>query len=313
MLLDLNWNGINNKWNALNNKLFLMFGQIYPNILDDVDPVLRTVGIEITNRCNLKCKSCFSWKRDAGDMTFNSFTKIVDELDSRVYVGLNYAGESFLNPDFPLMVKYAHEKFGKKHLVLTTNGMLFDNNRLSLLLNYVGNITVSLDGLGAVNDDLRVGSRFDLIDLNIKNLMALKGDNRIVVNLTRTTQSDEQIQDFINYWRGKVDVVRTKHAFDPELNLMIDVDVKQKFCKFPFKYMGILWNGDVVPCCNDFAGDHVLGNVLTHDYGVYGVWSSKEFKLLRKSLILDHYFSGNCGNCSAWKSVFGVKEFVNKN
>ena len=41
-----------------------------------------------------------------------------------------------------------------------------------------------------------------------------------------------------------------------------------------FEWMVIYWDGDVNPCCWDYEGRYILGNV--GDKGVYGVWNSPE-------------------------------------
>jgi len=46
----------------------------------------------------------------------------------------------------------------------------------------------------------------------------------------------------------------------------------------------ILWNGDVVPCCYDFEGKFVIGNVFK-DGDFMKVWKSNKYKIYRKKII----------------------------
>jgi len=46
--------------------------------------------------------------------------------------------------------------------------------------------------------------------------------------------------------------------------------------------MSILWNGDVVPCCIDFYGDYVIGNVKYSS--LKELWNNKKMGHLRKAL-----------------------------
>ena len=47
----------------------------------------------------------------------------------------------------------------------------------------------------------------------------------------------------------------------------------------------VLWNGDVVPCCTDLGGKHIMGNVF--EEGLMNVWNGKKYKELRKKTYCD--------------------------
>ena len=64
--------------------------------------------------------------------------------------------------------------------------------------------------------------------------------------------------------------------------------------------MQILWNGDVVPCCYDFNGEFIIGNVLKD--GVKAVWESSKYGKLRQ-LNREHKLTSIeiCKNCDKIK------------
>ncbi|MCK4501157.1 hypothetical protein KAU11_11720, partial [Candidatus Babeliales bacterium] len=71
--------------------------------------------IEIDARCNLDCKSCprKTRKGEIGAMTLELFRECIDKVvvsDLDKFVFAAGFGESMLNRDFVLMIKYAKEK-----------------------------------------------------------------------------------------------------------------------------------------------------------------------------------------------------------
>lgn len=63
------------------------------------------------------------------------------------------------------------------------------------------------------------------------------------------------------------------------------------FCRDLFRYMGILWNGDVVPCCYCVSGKRVIGNV--NEDGLNDVWEGGAYAELRRV--------GHCPGCEVYK------------
>src|SRR5262245_20056776 len=71
--------------------------------------------IDVSNKCNLGCPFCPTGRgeggRPKGNISFDSFTSIIDELAPYAFsVELFNWGEAFFNPDLPRLVAYAHEK-----------------------------------------------------------------------------------------------------------------------------------------------------------------------------------------------------------
>jgi hypothetical protein len=63
------------------------------------------------------------------------------------------------------------------------------------------------------------------------------------------------------------------------------------YCKQLFKYIAILWNGDVTLCCSDLAGSRVIDNVS--DKSIEDIWRSKEYEKLRAV--------GHCEGCEIYQ------------
>lgn len=109
--------------------------------------------IEITSRCNLRCRYCAhpNMKRDKVDMNLDTFMRSLMWAEKCVKNGtqqeLNLAGigESTMHPDFKQYVYMAREVVGDDCvLALATNGLLVDEALADWLAKYDVHTWVSL-------------------------------------------------------------------------------------------------------------------------------------------------------------------------
>lgn len=102
-------------------------------------------SIELTDRCNLRCKHCYiNASPDKHDtMTLEQFKSLANILASQgvVYVELT-GGELLTNPDIYEILCLALERFNV--VAILTNGTLLDNKMLELLKLYKNKILVSV-------------------------------------------------------------------------------------------------------------------------------------------------------------------------
>ncbi len=112
----------------------------------------------VTRKCNLRCKHCYShsdYKDYGGELSTSEGFALLDDLASYgVPVVLFSGGEPLTRPDLPELIAYART-VGLR-AVISTNGTLITQERADhfaeLGLSYVG---VSLDGLEGTNDKFR--------------------------------------------------------------------------------------------------------------------------------------------------------------
>jgi MoaA/NifB/PqqE/SkfB family radical SAM enzyme len=69
------------------------------------------------------------------------------------------------------------------------------------------------------------------------------------------------------------------------------------FCRELYRTLGVLWNGDVVPCCHCVGGGRVMGNLKATP--LLEIWVSSEYRRLR--------LVGHCENCEFWPYDLEVK------
>ena len=103
--------------------------------------------IYLTNNCNQRCRHCYMY---AGDITINEvnsskWIKVLDLLKSNGYVGVTFTGgEITVYPGFDELIKHAH-RIGLSVTVLS-NGLLWTDNLIKELHEYIDEIQISIDG-----------------------------------------------------------------------------------------------------------------------------------------------------------------------
>ena len=130
---------------------------------------VESVTLEVTEKCNLKCKYCIynsshSDFRDFGqkNMSFEVAKKAIDFLASHStdvedkYIGF-YGGEPLLN--FSVIhdtVEYAKEKIENIGFAMTTNATLMTKNIADFLMDNDFSVVISLDGPEEIHNENRV-------------------------------------------------------------------------------------------------------------------------------------------------------------
>ncbi len=280
-------------------------------------PRLQMVCLELTSDCNLGCKMCFSAKyRETNKPRYiklEDCKRILNELALlKCSLALNFSGESTLHPDFKEIIKYASSlrSLGLKSVGFITNGMLFDEEIAKVCVKAkVDNITFSLNGIGKVNDDWRVGADYQVISDNIKQLISLRDKNtvpRVEINLIDFGNKQAN-NEFLKAWLPIVDAIEVSPLQNPQRKTAYDnfFDDSEfcsvKVCPFPSYFMGILANGQATTCCADDNAELNLGNVI--ETSVKDVWYNTKYSLLRRNLRKDKP-SGICCGCNFWSKKF---------
>src|ERR1019366_771992 len=103
--------------------------------------------LEVTNRCNLLCETCprtFEALEPAADMSWELFTKIVDQGPDVARAGLHGGGEPMLVKSLPRMIRYLKDR--GVYVLFNTNGtLLAPKQRQPLIDTGLDELRVSLD------------------------------------------------------------------------------------------------------------------------------------------------------------------------
>jgi MoaA/NifB/PqqE/SkfB family radical SAM enzyme len=103
--------------------------------------------LEVTNRCNLLCETCprtFETLEPPADMSWELFTRIVDQVPNIARVVLHGVGEPMLVKDLPRMVRYLKDR--GTYVLFNTNGTLLQPKKFpQIIATGLDEMRVSLD------------------------------------------------------------------------------------------------------------------------------------------------------------------------
>lgn len=242
------------------------------------------IYIEITNICNLKCKFCKENNREKEFMKLEDFKTIISKIkDYTNLIALHVKGEPLLHPKLKEILDGCHEN---NILVnITTNATLLEE-KLELLAysKAVRQLNLSIHAINQNNLDINENMNSVLNSIskikkinksliisyrlwNIKDLDS-NDENAMMLNILGKKYNIEKI---IERSRKEKFIKLSENIFLnqdiefewPDLNKEV-ISNKGK-CYGLKKQLGILVNGDVVPCCLDQNGDILLGNILNED------------------------------------------------
>lgn len=121
-------------------------------------PSAPVVVWNLTRRCNLTCRHCYSISTDtnfAGELDTAEIERVMGELRAfRVPVLILSGGEPLLRPDIFEIARHARQLDFR--VALSSNGTLIDESNIAAIeaceFDYIG---VSLDGVGSTHDRFR--------------------------------------------------------------------------------------------------------------------------------------------------------------
>ncbi len=137
---------------------------------EQVDPSRSTEAVrppvclylEITNRCNLLCETCprtFETLEPPADMSWELFTRIVDQVPDLQRAVLHGVGEPMLVRELPRMVRYLKDR--GVYVLFNTNGTLLNPRKFpELIATGLDELRVSLDAADAKTYALVRGKDF---------------------------------------------------------------------------------------------------------------------------------------------------------
>jgi MoaA/NifB/PqqE/SkfB family radical SAM enzyme len=182
----------------------------YHDSVDDIlspfaknDPVC--LYLETTNRCNLLCTTCprtYADLEPEADMSWELFTRIVDQVPNIARVVLHGVGEPMLVKELPRMIRYL--KVRGAYVLFNTNGTVLTPKRGRELADTgLDELRVSLDAADARTFRIVRGKDyFNRIVRNVKaftEMQAREGLDRPRVSLwlTGLKETIAQLGDFV--------------------------------------------------------------------------------------------------------------------
>lgn len=248
------------------------------NITMSFNPLIpRFYDIEVTRRCNVRCKFCPRDKiRNIGDMTSETFKYFLEKVPIRpwdfvVFCGL---GEALLNPMLPEYMTLLRRCYPDSTVGLVTNGTLLNHKYVpSLLEADVNHIMVSFNGIEPETyERLMKGADFKRTMANLEYTRdeIYKRQNSKTKLSVCFILSKENIQDeskIKDFWakKGIGNIVQYMHNRGGFVSMkeMTPIDYwagQRKTCMFE-NFTFVAWNGDVLCCCHDIRHQYIIGNI----------------------------------------------------
>jgi MoaA/NifB/PqqE/SkfB family radical SAM enzyme len=279
--------------------------------------------IEITTRCNLRCKMCpqpFMETKDE-DISFDNFRYIINQFPYLKRVDLTGFGENFLNRDFLKILQYAKEK--KIYVNFIDNFTLISEEVSKELIRLkIDKIYASVDGAKKETfEKIRENAYFDKVIANIKTLCRLRKEyNSFIPEIAIIyTVSKDNINEMVSIVdiaislgvdeifycpvRKIIDINNSDIKIDnliPDFNIYMD---NIKFVLEKTKYLNIKINyfneREILKCREPWFNIRILhnGDLWPCCYGkfeIFGnifrssfrsIWMSKRYRMLRKEML----------------------------
>lgn len=205
---------------------------IIDDILEGRITYPKLIEVKLTNLCNLRCKTCipehsssimsqFKPESPRDQKRIIEIKKAYDMyLDSRGGLFLDsiirnievvewlefYGGEPFMIKDHKKFLQQIVDSGYAKNITLsyTTNGTKYDDAYINLFKEFKGVvISLSIDAVGKLNDEIRIGSDWNVVNQNFYNYKALYEAGIITglnVNTTVSIYNAHAIFDLIEYF-----------------------------------------------------------------------------------------------------------------
>ena len=161
--------------------------------------------LEVTNRCNLLCETCprtFEELEPPADMSWELFTRIVDQVPNIARVVLHGVGEPMLVKDLFRMIRYL--KARGTYVLFNTNGTLLNPKKFDELIESgLDELRVSLDAADRESyARVRGKDFFNRIVRDVGKFTAYQQERglakpRVSLWLTGLKETVEQLPDFV--------------------------------------------------------------------------------------------------------------------
>jgi Radical SAM superfamily/Iron-sulfur cluster-binding domain len=236
-----------------------------------LDLAAAKIGVELTNRCNLRCGMCPMNKlqRPDADMPLPLVRKIADDFASNgVQVNwLHEMGDPLLYPH----LAEAIDLF--PGCSVSTNAMLLDETMARhLLATSLGRIRLCIDTVNPrVYPFIRRGGIFDEVAANIRTFLDLSRGKAIRVEIQRLITQEtaqESVRDFqecfglVDYPQARV-IEKTCEPLDTSDETPLHESFYGCFQGYPFRWFVVLADGRVTHCCYDAHGQQCIGDLKT--------------------------------------------------
>ncbi len=293
-----------------------------PLLMKSPSPSLRYLELQITDKCNLRCKHCYIGKKNSHELSVKQIRDILKEFEAmqglRVLIT---GGEPLLHKKFDEINKMLPQFHLRK--VLFTNGTLLNKKILNDL--HVHEIQISIDGLKESHDSLRGKGTFkksiDTAKLAIKKGFDVSVSTMVHAKNLNDFDKMEKLFKKLGIKEWTVDIPCVTGDFKKHAEFQISPETGGKYLKYGYgggihtasadsnkknkfacgrHLMSVMADGKIAKC--SFYSDKPLGKIKD---GLRNCW--KKLKHIRLSeLDCDCKYLEICrGGCRYRAELFG--------
>jgi radical SAM protein with 4Fe4S-binding SPASM domain len=279
-------------------------GRIYLDYIlkrPEPDRLPHRLWVEPTNHCNLRCIICPNSNEgllpSRGFMDFEMFKDIIDEASGFAYdINLFHRGESLLHPKIYEMIEYVSRR-GLISRLHTNATILTEENAERIFDSGLHYISISFDGYDRdTYEGIRKGASFEKTYGNLVEFLGKKKGKGAkkpftVLQVIEVWNEPRKIKNekrrlFMEAFNGlpldKLSI-RVPHNWAGSYRGGPAGNRVSSLCTFPWYSLTIFWDGEVVPCPQDFYGNLSMGNI--REGGIKEIWRNDRLITHRKTLI----------------------------
>jgi radical SAM protein with 4Fe4S-binding SPASM domain len=258
-------------------------------------------------------------------MTLAEFRAIIAKVAAHTNTLMFYfMGEPFLNSDAYSMIRIAKEA-GIPWITTCTNGEVLDPEEL--VMSGIDEVNFQLGGISQKTHEVyRVNGDLEKALRNIKEVVRLKHERktgpRILAGMILMRHNEHEAEAFrkkvkelgvdealivdpcvrtIEQGRSYLPKDKRSWYYDAEAfsaGILRPQFAHNNFCQWIYYSIVILTNGDVVPCCRDTKGEHIMGNILNQT--LQEVWNGERYRAFRRELSVGQSGLDICRLCSGY-------------
>lgn len=297
------------------------------------------ITIEPTNACDLGCPVCETGakilERPTGRMDAERYQRLLDAIKGHTNaIQLYFMGEPFLHSHIYDMIRYAKEQ--RIFVNIYSNGSVLDPEQT--VASGLDEVNFNIGGMTqATHETYRINSNLERVIANIKALVEARRQHearlshangrilrpQINVGLIVMKQNEHEVEEFLRVaptWG-----VDRAHVVDPCVRNMAQAltmlpenkrywfydeaaftrgILRPKYlpdnrCDWIYYSTVITWDGNVVPCCRDTTGKHVMGNVLKEEFAK--IWNGPKYREFRRKIRTNQGAVDICRLCSSYQ------------
>jgi len=276
----------------------------------------KTVILETTNLCNLKCKMCHVWgedvvkRRQTGFIPETVWKRAIDELatwDTNVNLALHGAGEALLHKDFLDILAYAASKKNLTVGFLSNGALLSQKTADAIMATDIAWLGFSVDGADAEKYRKYRGADLKKVESAIEHLISLRKGTKPSLFVNMVALPDLDADEYIRRWIDMVDEVRISKYRPIGHRDFLTEKIKRVPCHLLDEMLVIAWDGQAVLCCEDIWAEVPIGHFP--EQSLLDLWHSPRLTMMRQLHLEERYNDISiCADCDSWSNIFSSVE-----